>query len=75
MGGPNDIARDRNGIFYLCEQATGTSKPGISVRDGSGEILARWEAEPMHGMGIDSDGNIYVGMTKQGRVNKYARVH
>jgi DNA-binding beta-propeller fold protein YncE len=75
MGGPNEIARDRNGIFYLCEQASSTSKPAISVRDGNGKILARWEADPMHAMGIDSAGHIYVGMTQQGRVNKYARVH
>ena len=75
MGGPNDMARDSNGIFYLCEQATSSSKPAISVRDGSGNVITRWEADPMHAMGIDSGGNIYVGMTRQGRVNKYARVH
>ncbi|MGZ9067657.1 MAG: hypothetical protein ACXW2I_20245 [Burkholderiales bacterium] len=45
------------------------------MRDGNGEILARWEADPMHAMGIDSAGNIYAGMTQQGCVNKYARVH
>ena len=28
-----------------------------------------------HGMGIDASGNIYVGMTGKGRVNKYARMH
>jgi DNA-binding beta-propeller fold protein YncE len=75
MGGPNDIARDRDGIFYLCEQATETRKPAISVRDGDGKVLARWESGPMHAMGIDSAGNIYVGMTKLGRVDKYVRVH
>jgi hypothetical protein len=75
MGGPNDMARDANGIFYLCEQATETSKPAISVRDENGKVLARWEAEPMHAMGIDSAGNIFVGMTRDGRVNKYRRLH
>lgn len=75
MGGPNDMARDPSGIFYLCEQATETSKPAISVRDGDGKILARWESDAMHAMGIDPAGNIYVGMTRQGQVNKYARVH
>jgi len=75
MGGPNDIARDKNGIFYLLEQATATSKPSVSVRDGNGAVLTRWEMPHAHGMGIDSSGNIYVGRTKELRVDKYARVH
>jgi len=75
INGPNDIARDQNGIFYLCEQASPTSKPAISVRDGNGEVLARWETAPVHGMGIDSTGNIYAGLTGLGRVNKYVRTH
>ena len=72
MGGPNDIARDKNGIFYLCEQASRISKHAISVRDGNGTVLARWEMPPVHGMGIDSTGNIYAGLTHLGRVNKYS---
>ncbi|MBI3057568.1 MAG: hypothetical protein HYY77_26535, partial [Betaproteobacteria bacterium] len=72
MGGPNDIARDKNGIFYLCEQASRISKHAISVRDGNGTVLARWETAPVHGMGIDSTGNIYAGLTRLGRVNKYS---
>lgn len=75
MGGANDMARDENGIFYLCEQATPTSKPAISVRDGNGAVLAGWETPPTHGMGIDASGNIYAGVTSGGRVNKYARMH
>jgi hypothetical protein len=75
MGGPNDMALDKNGIFYLGEQATDTTKPAISVRDGNGTVLARWEVEPTHGMGIDTLGNIYVGITKGGRVDKYALAH
>jgi hypothetical protein len=75
MGGPNDMARDANGIFYLLEQATASSKPSVSVRDGNGAVLTRWEMPHAHGMGIDSSGNIYVGRTKELRVDKYARVH
>ena len=75
MGGPNDMARDQDGIFYLLEQATDTSKPSVSVRDGNGKILSRWEMPHAHGMGIDSKGNIYVGRTKELRVDKYVRVH
>jgi hypothetical protein len=29
----------------------------------------------MHAMGIDASGNIYVGKTRQCRIDKYARVH
>lgn len=75
MGGPNDMARDNDGIFYLVEQATSAGKPAVSVRDGNGAVLARWEVVPVHGMGIDASGNIYIGLTNMGRVNKYARVH
>jgi sugar lactone lactonase YvrE len=74
MGGPNDMARDKNGIFYLLEQATATSKPSVSVRDANGAVLTRWEMPHAHGMGIDSMGNIYVGRTKELRVDKYVRV-
>lgn len=73
MGGPNDMARDKNGIFYLAEQATTGGKPAVSVRDGNGAVLARWEVAPTHGMGIDTAGNIYVGLTQMGRINKYVR--
>ena len=75
MGGPNDIARDKNGIFYFAEQKTDESGPAISVRDGKGAVLARWETPPVHGMGIDAAGNIYAGLTGLGRVNKYVRLH
>jgi hypothetical protein len=73
MGGPNDMALDKNGIFYLDEQATETSKAAISVRDGNGTVLARWEVAPSHGMGIDGKGNIYVALTQLHRIDKYVR--
>src|SRR5262249_40368307 len=75
MSGPNDIARDGKGNFYLCEQASSTSKHAIRVRDRNGTLLARWETMPIHGMGIDSSGNIYVGGTREARIDKYARLH
>jgi hypothetical protein len=75
MGGPNDMARDAAGNFYLAEQATAASKHAVSVRDGNGAVLARWEVAPVHGMGIDAAGNIYVGLTKMPRVDKYVRMH
>lgn len=75
MGGPNDIARDGEGIFYFCEQASSLGGPAVSVRDGNGGVLARWEVPPVHGMGIDVDGNIYAGITRGSRIVKYRRLH
>lgn len=72
MNGPNDIARDRDGVFYIAEQAGALGEPAISVRDGEGKVLARWNTVPVHGMGIDSAGNIYTGLTQQKRITKYA---
>jgi hypothetical protein len=69
------MARDAAGNFYLCEQAIDDGKPAISVRDGNGAVLARWEVTPTHGMGIDAAGNIYVGLNKMARVDKYVRMH
>jgi hypothetical protein len=74
MGDPNDIARDAAGSFYLCEQASDVGKPAISVRDGDGAVLARWDVDPVHGMGIDAAGNIDVGLTRMNRVDKYVRM-
>jgi hypothetical protein len=73
MSGPNDIARDSDGIFYLLEQPSATLRPAVSVRDGNGKVLARWETMAAHGMGIDTNGNVYVGISHGGKINKYAR--
>ena len=44
------------------------------MRDGNGAVLARWEVPPVHGMGIDAAGNVYVGLSKTPQVNKYVRL-
>ena len=61
------VAVEKAGVYRA-------SKPAISVRDGNGAVLARWEVAPTHGMGIDTLGNIYVGLTKLGRIDKYVKV-
>src|SRR4030095_2230060 len=43
MGGPNDLARDKEGVFYVCEQEADGEPPFVSIRDGDGAVLARWE--------------------------------
>jgi len=73
MGGPNDIARDRNGIFYICEQEADGNPAYICVRNGEGNVLAKWETRHAHGLTVDAHGDIYVGLTTNHNVDKYVR--
>jgi DNA-binding beta-propeller fold protein YncE len=74
MGGPNDISRDKDGVFYICEQEVDGEPPFVSVRDGNGAVLARWEIRHAHGLWVDSHGDIYLGLTTNHSVDKYVRV-
>jgi DNA-binding beta-propeller fold protein YncE len=73
MGGPNDIARDKDGVFYICEQEADGAPAFVSIRDGAGTVLARWEIRHAHGVGVDSRGDIYLGLTTNRNVDKYVR--
>ena len=73
MGGTNDIARDKDGAFYICEQKTETAPNFVSIRDDAGKALARWEIRQAHGLGVDSRGDIYVGSTSHKTVDKFVR--
>ena len=73
MGGPNDIARDSDGVFYICEQEVDDGPAHICVRDGTGAVLARWETRHAHGLTVDSRGDIYVGLSTSHHVDKYVR--
>ena len=73
MGGPNDIARDSNGVFYLCEQAADDDGPVVTIRDGDGSVMARWEIRHAHGLWVDSTGDIYLGLTTDHSVDKWVR--
>ncbi len=73
MGGPNDISMDQDGTFYICEQEADGGPPHVSVRDGDGGVLARWEIRHAHGMWVDSRGDIYLGLTVDQSVDKYVR--
>src|SRR5712692_7614644 len=74
MGGPNDLARDKDGVFYVCEQEADGAPPFVSIRDGQGAVLARWEIRHAHGLWVDSHGDIYLGLTTNHSVDKYVRV-
>jgi hypothetical protein len=73
MGGPNDITRGQDGNFYIAEQEENGGPAHISVRDGQGKVLARMESRHVHGVGVDSRGDIYAGLTQDRSVDKFVR--
>lgn len=73
MGGPNDITRGRDGNFYIAEQEENGGPAHICVRDANGNVRARMESRHVHGVGVDSRGDIYAGLTQDRSVDKFAR--
>jgi 6-bladed beta-propeller len=73
MGGPNDISRGRDGNFYIAEQEENGGPAHICVRDGQGNVLARMESRHVHGVDVDSKGDIYAGLTQDRSVDKFVR--
>jgi DNA-binding beta-propeller fold protein YncE len=73
MGGPNDITRGRDGNFYIAEQEDDGKPAYVSVWDANGNVLARMESRHVHGVGVDSRGDIYAGLTQNRSVDKFVR--
>ena len=73
MGGPNDITRAQDGTFVIAEQEDGDKPAYVCVRDAGGNILARMESRHVHGVGVDSRGDIYAGLTVDRSVDKFVR--
>jgi DNA-binding beta-propeller fold protein YncE len=73
MGGPNDITLGKDGLFYIAEQEDGDKPAYICVRDGQGKVLTRLETRHVHGVGVDSRGDIYAGLTVDHSVDKFVR--
>ena len=74
MGGPNDISRGKDGNFYIAEQEDSGNPAYVCVRDRQGNVLARMESRHVHGIGVDSHGDIYAGLT-QDRSVEQIRAH
>lgn len=74
MGGPNDITRGRDGNFYIAEQEDAGNPAYVTVRDGEGRVLAKLASRHVHGVGVDSKGDIYAGLTQDRGVDKFVRV-
>lgn len=73
MGGPNDITRGKDGNFYIAEQEDGGKPAQVCVRDPKGNVLARMDSRHDHGVGVDSRGDIYAGLTVDRGVDKFVR--
>jgi len=73
MGGSNDITLGRDGTFYIAEQEDGAKPAYICIRDGQGNVLARLESRHIHGVGVDSRGDVYAGLTVDRSVDKFVR--
>jgi sugar lactone lactonase YvrE len=74
MGGPNDITLGKDGIFYIAEQEYDDKPAYICLRDKQGNVLTRLETRHVHGVGVDSRGDIYAGLTVDQSVDKFVRV-
>jgi DNA-binding beta-propeller fold protein YncE len=74
MGGPNDISRANDGTFVIAEQEDGDKPAYVCVRDANGNVLARMESRHVHGVGVDSRGDIYAGLTVDRSVDKFVRI-
>jgi hypothetical protein len=74
MGGPNDISLGKDGLFYIAEQEYDDKPSYICIRDNQGTVLARLETRHVHGVGVDSRGDIYAGLTVDHSVDKFVRV-
>jgi sugar lactone lactonase YvrE len=68
LGGPNDIFRDKDDVFYIAEQKTESTAPTISVRDNKGKVITKWEARHAHGLTVNSRGDIYLALSGYGNV-------
>jgi DNA-binding beta-propeller fold protein YncE len=74
MGGPNDISRGKDGNFYIAEHEDSGNPAYCTVRSPTGEVLAKMESRHVHGIGVDSKGDIYAGLTQDRGVDKFVRV-
>ena len=73
MSGPNDITRGQDGNYYLAEQEDGDKPAYVCVRDPAGKVITRLESRHVHGVGVDSRGDIYAGLTQDRSVDKFVR--
>ena len=72
--GAAGISLGKDGIFYIAEQEYDDKPAYICLRDKNGNVLRRLETRHVHGVGVDSRGDIYAGLTVDQSVDKFVRV-
>ena len=70
---PMDISIDPDGMLVVSEGSAGDSPPRVSVLDQEGTVLARFGCRGGHGSWVDAHGDIYVGTSNPGGVDKFVR--
>ena len=81
---PMDIAVDKDGVFYILEVYVEQDRLGrldelpegvhrVSVLDGEGTLLSRWDTSLAHGLCVDAHGDIYLAVLSGTTVHKYVR--
>ena len=73
MRRPLDISVDSEGALVISEGGVNGMSPRVSIMDADGNVLARWDSESAHGSWVDAEGNIYMALGAQERVDKYVR--
>ncbi|MSQ06514.1 MAG: hypothetical protein EXR54_04715 [Dehalococcoidia bacterium] len=71
---PMDISIDSEGSLVVSEGSVNKSSARVSVLDREGNVLSRFNCRgPGHGSWVDSRGDIYVGLSDPGGVDKFVR--
>jgi len=71
---PMDISVDKEGVLVISEGSVGGSSARVSVLNRDGAVLSRFECRGSgHGSWVDSRGDIYVGLSNPGGVDKFVR--
>jgi DNA-binding beta-propeller fold protein YncE len=71
---PMDISMDRDGMLVVSEGSVNNSSARISILDTAGKVLSRFDCRGSgHGSWVDAHGDIYVGLSNPGGVDKFVR--
>jgi len=68
------VYRGKDGNFYIAEREDAGNPAYVCVRDKQGNVLARMKSRHVHGVGVDSKGDIYAGLTQGRSVDKFVLV-
>ena len=71
---PMDISVGTDGMLYVSEGSVDGSSARVSVLDTKGTVLSRFDCRGSgHGSWVDGNGDIYVGLTNPGGMDKFVR--